>query len=358
MKRFMQLILISLTLLLVVGVANAAPPVQEEDEGQVYIVKSGDGLIKLAREFFGDGNAFTRIVEATNAMADSDSSYSEINDPNIIVVGQKLWIPGLTELPTDNEAAETGEETMGDETATESETAVNTNSLAGTNWMLTSLNNASPLPNTAITLEFVDETRAAGSSGCNNYSTTYETDGIRISFGQIAGTLMACVPQVMAQEVTYQQALSDATYFEVTDEMLRLFDDQTTLLAEFKPASSELAGSAWDVISYNNGREAVVTLKLGSSATAVFGEDGQVSGNASCNDYFGPYTAEENVITIGPLASTRMLCPDSEVMDQEAAYLAALEAATTYKITGDFMEMRDENGAMMATFSRMVETEE
>jgi heat shock protein HslJ len=349
MKRIVQLTLIALTLLLVVGVAGAAPLAQEEGEGQVYIVKSGDGLIKLARLFYNDGTAFARIVEATNALAASDSSYKEISDPNIIVVGQKLWIPGLSELPTESE---TGDESMGDETASAEE-----NSLAGTNWMLTQLNNAGPLSNTTITLNFVNETMASGSSGCNNYSTTYETDGFKISFGLIAGTLMACSEEVMTQETSYQQALSDATFFEINDDMLQLFDDQTTLLAEFKPASSELAGTSWDVISYNNGNEAVVTLKLGTSASAVFSEDGQISGFASCNNYFGSYTADAGSIVIGPLASTRMLCPDPEVMDQEAAYLAALEMATTYQITGDFMEMRDENGAMMATFTRMAEAD-
>jgi heat shock protein HslJ len=350
MKRIVQLTLIALTLILVVGAASAAPLGQEEDEGQEYIVKSGDSLIKLAREFFGNGDVFARIVEATNAHAGTDSSYSAISDPNIIIVGQKLWIPGLAELPT---ASETAEESMVDETAA----VETTNSLAGTSWMLTKLNNEAPLPNTAITLNFLNETMASGSSGCNNYSTTYETDGFKISFGPVAGTLMACIPQVMAQELAYQQALSDATFFELNDDMLQLFDDQTTLLAEFKPASSELAGSSWDVISYNNGNEAVVTLKLGTSATAVFSEDGQISGNASCNNYFGPYTSDGTNISIGPLASTRMLCEDPEVNDQETAYLAALEMATTYSITGDFMEMRDENGAMMATFSRMAETE-
>jgi heat shock protein HslJ len=357
MKRIVQLILISLTLLLVIGAASAAPLAQEEDEGQVYIVKSGDGLIKLARLFFGDGDAFMRIVTATNALAAADSSYSEISDPNIIVVGQKLWIPGLSELPTDTEAVATGDETEGDEAMTESETAGGAAPLAGTNWMLTQLNNQKPLPNTAITLEFVDETRAAGSSGCNNYSTTYEVDGIRISFGQTAGTLMACVPPVMAQETAYLQALADAAFYEVSDQKLQLFDANTTLLAEFEPASSELAGSAWDVTSYNNGKEAVVSVKTGTSLTAVFDEEGQVSGSAGCNNYFGSYITDGNAISIGPLASTRKMCADPEVMDQEAAFLVAMETAATYKITGDRMEMRTEEGALVGTYSRMAEGE-
>jgi heat shock protein HslJ len=53
-----------------------------------------------------------------------------------------------------------------------------------------------------------------------------------------------------------------------------------------------------------------------------------------------------------------MMCADPEVMDQEAAYLMALETAATYKITGDRMEMRTEDGALVGTFSRMAEMEE
>ena len=106
MKRFLQLTLVILSLLLLAGVVAAAPTIQEEGEGQTYIVKRGDGLIELAREFYGDGDAYVLIVEATNALAATDSSFREITDPNIILVGEKLWIPGVTALPADEAAAE------------------------------------------------------------------------------------------------------------------------------------------------------------------------------------------------------------------------------------------------------------
>ena len=40
-----------------------------------------------------------------------------------------------------------------------------------------------------------------------------------------------------------------------------------------------------------------------------------------------------NNIEIGPLATTRKVC-DQAVMEQERLFLAALEAATSYKIEG------------------------
>jgi heat shock protein HslJ len=74
----------------------------------------------------------------------------------------------------------------------------------------------------------------------------------------------------------------------------------------------------------------------GSEITALFA-NGQVSGSAGCNTYQGTYrstrAAGRNAIEISPLATTRMMC-DEPLMDQESLYLAALEAATSYRIEG------------------------
>jgi hypothetical protein len=74
----------------------------------------------------------------------------------------------------------------------------------------------------------------------------------------------------------------------------------------------------------------------GSEITALFA-NGQVSGSAGCNTYQGTYrstrAAGTNTIEFGPLATTRMMC-DEPLMDQEQLYLAALEAATEYTIEG------------------------
>jgi len=106
------------------------------------------------------------------------------------------------------------------------------------------------------------------------------------------------------------------------------------------PVSQDLAGSAWDVISYNNGREAVVGLLPGTEISANFAE-GEVSGNAGCNQYFASYSIDGNAIEIGQVATTFMFCAEPPgVMEQESGYLAALQSAATYRIEGDLLEMR------------------
>lgn len=50
-------------------------------------------MSKLADKFYGDILAYPAIAEATNAKAVEDDSFTVIDDPDLIEVGQKLWIP-------------------------------------------------------------------------------------------------------------------------------------------------------------------------------------------------------------------------------------------------------------------------
>lgn len=65
--------------------------------GQAYIVQADDWLSKIANKFFGDPFAYPAIVEATNAKAVEDSTFLVITNPDLIEIGQKLWIPATIE---------------------------------------------------------------------------------------------------------------------------------------------------------------------------------------------------------------------------------------------------------------------
>jgi heat shock protein HslJ len=68
----------------------------------------------------------------------------------------------------------------------------------------------------------------------------------------------------------------------------------------------------------------------GGKATLSFPEVGRVAGNASCNRFTGTMLVTADTIKMGPLATTRMACADSDVNKQEETYLKALEAATRF----------------------------
>ena len=129
---------------------------------------------------------------------------------------------------------------------------------------------------------------------------------------------------------------------------------QVTITVNPVVAQNPLANTAWEVISYNNGREAVTSVLAGTRLTANFDAGGMVNGNAGCNDYFGSYQVSGNTIAIGTLGSGQMACADPEgVMQQESEYLAALQSAATYRLDGDKLELRTAGGAIAASFSHV-----
>ena len=95
-------------------------------------------------------------------------------------------------------------------------------------------------------------------------------------------------------------------------------------------SASALLGPTWRLTSING--QAVVA---GTSVTAEFASEERVSGRAGCNLYFGSARAEDGGrLAVGPLASTMMACAPQSVMDQETQYLATLQAATSYSVSG------------------------
>lgn len=75
-----------------------------------------------------------------------------------------------------------------------------------------------------------------------------------------------------------------------------------------------------------------------SRPTIAFGTGGQVVGTGSCNGYGGPYRVDGDAIEVGELASTLILCQDAAIGAQEAAFMAALRGAQTWRI-GDGDEL-------------------
>jgi len=79
-----------------VTVPKAQAPAVAEDltaSGEAYIVEPGDWLAKLAETFYGDETLYPRIIDGTNAKAAVDPTFAQVTNPNLIEVGQKLWIP-------------------------------------------------------------------------------------------------------------------------------------------------------------------------------------------------------------------------------------------------------------------------
>jgi len=225
--------------------------------------------------------------------------------------------------------------------------------LADTEWVLSSLEGSMPLPGSPVTLQFNEDGTATGSDGCNRFTTTYSQKGATLTFKQPgASTMMMCPEPVMDQAAAFMAALGATTSFIGNKAILVLLGGDE-ILATFVADTQTLAGTAWEVVNYNNGRQAVVGVLADTEITAAFGYS-EISGNAGCNEYFAGYTMDGDAIEIGTIGHTFRFCPEPpSVMDQEFEYLAALQSAATYSIEGDMLWMRTAGDEIAVIMKRL-----
>lgn len=198
--------------------------------------------------------------------------------------------------------------------------------------------------------------RVSGRAAVNSYSGPYAaTAAGALTVGPLAATQMAGPATAMAVEAAYLRALEEARAFASDGRTLTLSSAAGTPLLEFAADARSLVG-AWEVTGYNNGAQAVVSPVAGSAITAVFGDDGTLAGDAGVNTYRSDFTTTPGgsgpaAISISPPATTRK-AGSQELMDQEQAFLAALESAATYTLRGDTAELRDGADAIAVTMTR------
>ena len=210
-----------------------------------------------------------------------------------------------------------------------------------------------PLGETTVEIRFEDG-KIGGNAGGKRYFGGYTLAGESglVVPPEMGSTQMACPPPIADQEQRYLALLSEVSSWKIEESTLILSDTGGETKLEFvaaQPATAE--GVDWQATGINNGQGGVVSTATTQLATATF-SDGQLSGSGGCNRFTATYEIDSERISIGPVASTRKACPEPEgVMDQEQQYFQALENATTYRLSSDRLELRDDNGSLQVAFS-------
>jgi heat shock protein HslJ len=235
---------------------------------------------------------------------------------------------------------------------------VETATVEGMPWAVVSYLNADNqtvelLPGTEITSIF-NRGEISGSGSCNRYAGAYTTNGDKVTV-KVGGTsAMYCSPEeLMAQEKIFLGNLNRAASYKVSANRLEVYDSEGYLLLTYRSLEPKpLVGTTWGLVTFNNGKGGLTSALAGTDITAVFDAAGNVAGSAGCNTYNAAYQLDGQRISIGPAASTKMACAEPEgIMEQEAAYLAALQAATLYTIVGDELVLSQVDGTKMAVFA-------
>lgn len=234
-------------------------------------------------------------------------------------------------------------------------------SLEGTDWLLESYRDSSGslagvLPENQVTARF-REGQVGGNAGCNSYFGGYELDGNRLTVGSVGMTEMYCFPEeLMAQEGQYLAALQSAAAFKIDGDRLEITQAGGEPVLVYSvlpvPEPASLIGSPWLLTAISTGQDGIASVLAGTEVTAMFADGGNMSGSAGCNNYQASYQLEGDRITIGPAAATMMMCPGPEgIMEQESAYLSALESVANYHIVGANLELADVEGKTLLTYT-------
>lgn len=327
----------------------------------VYTVQAGDFLTKIAAATLGNSKLYQAIIAATNAKAAADSSYHAIGQNNIIQPGWKLCIPAAT-APEQPEAT--------------TPTAANPGPLAVDALANATYSGIYDEPVTLTNGKYEGEPFAEGGSSRPtveylNHSELYgdlngdgvedaavflvENSGGTGNFVYVAAQLNQNGQPVDAGAVWIEDRIqiisavieNGQIKLEITAEgpgdaacckshkTTKTYALQNGQLAELpgedmaleKITAADLNGTTWTLVELDVDQPALTDAPI----TLSFA-DGQMSGSAGCNSYNGSFTLSQDnpfVMTVGPVMSTQMACPEP-IMNQETAYLAALQTVSQW----------------------------
>jgi heat shock protein HslJ len=209
--------------------------------------------------------------------------------------------------------------------------------LVGTSWTVATINGGIVVPNAPPTIIFSADRKVGGTTGCNQYSGLFSTNGNKMTVGAMSSTEMACDGARSEQEAAFLNGLGGAARWGINQAGDLEIDGAAAIVAHPGLAASQppltpgaaLGGTAWNLVEMGG------TADLGHIVpTIAFGAGGRVSGFAGCNTFSGTYDTDGPTLTVSRLATTKIGCP-RPASAVEADYLAALDGVTTWAIDGD-----------------------
>ncbi|WP_076416198.1 META domain-containing protein [Shewanella sp. UCD-KL12] len=89
-----------------------------------------------------------------------------------------------------------------------------------------------------------------------------------------------------------------------------------------------------------------------SPAQLIFSEDGKLSGNNSCNNFFGSYIVEGSSISLTPAGSTMKACVDA-LMAQEQQVMTNMPEVSSLQLSKGKLRLNDSEGKTLFIMSKI-----
>ncbi len=362
-----KLLFATMFILLMAVSVVAAPPAQIPD-GEEYVVQANDWLSKLALKYYGDMFAYDKIVDATNAKAAEDPSFAAIDNPDVIEVGQKLWIPTMDAGSTANL------------TVNMLKNAQYSGIYSATVQLTDGQYEGKPFVEGGASrpsVKFVDNFYALGDLNGDNIDDAAvflaENSGGSGVFTYVAAVLNKNGEPVNVGTASLGDRINlisveiengiiavdmvtqgpDDPLCCATLEVVKLFELKDVELVELPQeeigtvSAARLAGTTWVLTGFDNPIKPTPAPKEPQITLMLDADTGKISGSAGCNNYTADFTEDDaGVLKIGAVATTRKICAE-DVMTQEQKFLSALQTVSGFQFWNGQILLYAEGGLLI-----------
>lgn len=109
----------------------------------------------------------------------------------------------------------------------------------------------------------------------------------------------------------------------------------------------------WYLKLYRNEEQELIPAEVFSESPSLEFRNSRISGNATCNRFFGTYSLEGKQLSIMTGGSTKIACP-GELMVQEERFLKMLEQVASYELTRDELHLLNTDGEILLSFQKAI----
>ncbi len=228
-------------------------------------------------------------------------------------------------------------------------------------WTLVAMNGDDNLVGQPTTALFEPGTEpgkggVGGAAMCNHYAGSYTQDQETLKIENILTSLMSCPDDVTQAESTYLETLGAAQSYQIFGTTLVITSEKGILT--FSADRTPLEGTYWRLNSMGTITSPTVPSQ-GAEFIAQFvpqtgGPAGLVIGSTGCNDYNAPYLANLTELKVGLPSFTNNTGCGPDFWEQEQQFFLGLNAASTYRILGNTLQIPYDEGRQALNFTAFV----